>query len=75
MKIYGIDVAEGAHITNASIAVGSTFPTTPDVGELFYYDTGTPATDGWYLYRGTAWTAISAPAYNNSLTYNHIQNT
>jgi hypothetical protein len=73
MKMYGIDVAEGTHITNASIAVSGTFPSGANTGELFYYSTGNPAVDGLYVYGATAWVAVAAPTLNNTTTYRYSQ--
>jgi hypothetical protein len=73
MKMYGVDVAEGTHITNASIAVGGDLPSAANIGELFYYSTGNPAVDGLYVYGPTAWVAVAAPAFNNTTTYRYSQ--
>ena len=73
MKMYGLDLAEGSQITNTVVASGNSFPSQPDIGELFYYNTGVPAVDGLYVYRGATWYAVVAPAANNALTYQHIQ--
>ena len=59
MKHYGnIEIAEGAKITNATIAHGTSFPSNPNEGEMFWrsdenklyvYDETTP---GWLATSG-----------------------
>ena len=53
MKIDGIKLQEGSHITNLVVNTGVAFPASPDVGELFYRsDAGNL---GLYAYDGAAW--------------------
>lgn len=67
MKFYGVDVAEGSEISNASIAIGDTLPTTaPNTGELFYK---TGASAGLYIYDGTVWVNVSLSTHNHDGTY------
>jgi hypothetical protein len=73
MKMYGVDLAEGSQITNTVVAHGTTFPASPDVGELFYRNTGVPAVDGLYVYNGTSWAVVINPALNNTVAYRHVQ--
>lgn len=36
MRMYGIDLAEGTSLSNATIKAGTTYPALPNIGELFY---------------------------------------
>jgi hypothetical protein len=55
MKHYGIEIAEGADVVNLTIDHNSSFPGTPNVGELFF-KTGSGA--GLYLHDGTNWNQV-----------------
>lgn len=57
MLIDGISLIEGSNITNAVVASGDSFPSLPDIGELYYLTSGTA---GLYVYNGSAWTAAGS---------------
>ena len=60
MIIDGLKLLEGSQIQNAAIAYGPSFPTSPDIGELFYKDTtDVDGIIGMYVYDGTAWVKLS----------------
>ena len=52
MLIDRPQVVEGSSIQNASVATGASFPSSPNVGELFYLTSGAV---GFYSYNGGAW--------------------
>lgn len=56
MLTDGVKIAEGARIVNAVVDSGTSYPSTPDTGELFY------RTDLSLLkvYDGTAWVTVGA---------------
>lgn len=49
MKIYGGEVAEGSNITNITVPAGTSFPLTPNDGEMFFISGGSN-TIGLYVY-------------------------
>jgi hypothetical protein len=51
-----INISEGSEILNATIASGTTFPTNPSIGELFYR-TDEPS-DGLYVYGTSGWELV-----------------
>lgn len=55
MRIDGIKLLEGSVLSNATIDSGTTFPSIPDKGELFFRTD----TNAFYFYSGTAWTKMS----------------
>ena len=55
MRIDGIKLLEGSVLSNATIDSGTTFPSIPDKGELFFRTD----TNAFYFYSGTAWTKLS----------------
>lgn len=59
MKIDGIDLVEGSEVINLAVARGTSFPASPDEGELFYLTSGTV---GLYVYKTSGWTLIMDPA-------------
>jgi hypothetical protein len=72
MLIDRPQIVEGSAIQNASVATGTAFPSSPNVGELFFLTTGTV---GLYAYSGSAWDVIiqgSALANQNATLTNHI---
>lgn len=57
MKIDAIQLTEGSTLTNLVVDSGTSFPSNPNVGELFY-----KTDDDWlYAYNGSAWTAAIGP--------------
>ena len=58
MRIDSISLSEGSSISNLTVASGTTFSLTPDMGEMFFKTTD----DKLYVYNGTAWLAISTGA-------------
>ena len=65
MLYDGLTLAEGTAVANMTIASGTTNPTNPSTGELFYR-TDSP-NEGLYVYTGTAWTAVGSTASFDSL--------
>ena len=53
MLFDSVSISEGGSIVNATIASGSSFPTSPSTGELFFR-TDAPNT-GLYVYTGSEW--------------------
>jgi len=64
MKVDGLNLLEGSSITNAAIASGPSFPSSPDGGELFYIiDVSLGETVGLYFYDADAtWKQIATTA-------------
>ena len=58
MKHYGIEVADGTHISNLVVATGTSYPSLPDSGELFFRTD----TDTLHVYNGTDWESVSSGA-------------
>jgi hypothetical protein len=57
MLYDGIQLVEGADISNLTVDSGTSFPSNPSVGELFYK---TSATVGLYVYSGSAWAVVGS---------------
>lgn len=55
MIIDGIQLVEGSTLSNATVASGASFPSNPNLGEMFY-KTGAGA--GFQVYDGSAWAAV-----------------
>lgn len=54
MLTDGLNLFEGSQIQNAAVASGTSFPPTPDIGELFYRtDLG-----AMHVYNGTIWDQV-----------------
>lgn len=62
MRVSGIQIIEGSKIINPVIPSGSSFPTQPDIGELFFL-TGA----GLHAYNGASWSIA-----NNLVTYANL---
>jgi hypothetical protein len=60
MKAYGIAIAEGANISNLVVASGTSFPSSPDNGELFYRSDSSTTVRGLHLYVGGGWERIAS---------------
>lgn len=58
MLYDSINIAEGSNISNATIASGTSYPSNPSVGELFYR-TDAPS-DGLFVYSGSDWQAVGS---------------
>lgn len=52
MKHYGIEIPEGTEVKNITVPSGTSFPGTPNVGELFYLTAGEV---GLYVHTGSVW--------------------
>jgi hypothetical protein len=68
MKAYGVELAEGSDIVNLTVAHGTSFPLTPNAGELFYRSD----TQTLYVYTST-WEAVTGSAPANTVGYVHTQ--
>lgn len=55
MKKHGINLIEGSHIANATVATGTTFPNNPNESELFY-----KTNEGLYVHNGSNWLLVNA---------------
>lgn len=55
MKMFGLNLSEGSVAQNLTINRGTTLPSNPESGELFFL-TAQPV--GLHLYNGTAWVKI-----------------
>ena len=51
MLVDGISLLEGSDISNLTVASGTSFPSSPNAGELFYRTD----TDGLFVHNGAAW--------------------
>lgn len=51
-----INISEGSEILNATIASGSTYPSNPSIGELFFRSDD--PNEGLYVYDGAAWMLV-----------------
>jgi hypothetical protein len=58
MLTDGLRLVEGSRIENAAIATGTSFPSSPDPGELFFRTTD----NKFFVYNGTTWTEVGAGA-------------
>src|SRR3990167_3721177 len=54
MLTDGLVLAEGSAITNATVAKGTSFPSLPDEGELFFRTD----LDALHVYNGTQWIQV-----------------
>jgi hypothetical protein len=74
MLFDSIKLVEGSAISNLTVATGATFPTVPDIGELFFKTD----TNKLYLYTGSVWDAIGTDlvlsAVASSGSYNDLTN-
>jgi hypothetical protein len=55
LKIHGITLSAGSDAKNLVVTSGANFPSSPDLGELFYM---TGAQPGLYVYTGTQWIQV-----------------
>lgn len=55
MLFDGIKLVEGSEINNLVVQTGTSWPTSPSEGELFYMKEGGVATEGLYVYDGAQW--------------------
>jgi hypothetical protein len=63
MLIDNPQLVEGSAIQNATIASGTSFPTSPSVGELFYRTDTTQLN----VYNGSSWTNVAQSAFDASV--------
>ena len=61
MKFHGITLEQGSAITNMTIASGTSFPSLPDEGELFFRSDADITIKGMYLYIGGGWLKVANP--------------
>ena len=55
MLFDNIQLSEGSEIQNLSIDSGPAFPTSPNLGELFYFTGTTGSGSGLYVYKSSGW--------------------
>ena len=60
MKFHGITLQEGSKVYNLTVAAGTTFPSSPDEGELFFRNDTAVNVKGLYIYVGGDWDRISS---------------
>jgi len=65
MLVDGIQLSEGSEVVNLVVDSGTTFPSNPNTGELFYK---TSATAGLYVYDGSGWTAAGGGGVGGPFT-------
>lgn len=58
MLFDNIQISEGSNVQNLSINTGSSFPSDPNVGEIFYYTGGSFDGEGIYVYDGYDWLIV-----------------
>lgn len=56
MRIDGIEVVEGSKVTNLTVASGDSYPSNPNVGELFFRTDQ----DQLYNYKSTGWSPVGS---------------
>lgn len=54
MRFDGLTLLDGSDVQNLTITSGVSFPTVPDLGELFY-----KTSEGLHVYDGTTWKNIA----------------
>lgn len=67
MLIDNLQIVEGAGTVNLSFPKGTSFPTSPDAGEVFYRTDESLA----YVYSGTAWTVFGSDS-GSTVTLNDL---
>ena len=67
MKHFGLDIPIGDEITNCTAPSGSSFPTNPNDGELFFHEGSGPTVRGMYRYRTDKWLNFIGPQVINDL--------
>jgi hypothetical protein len=66
MKIYGnTSLSQGAVFSNLTVDNGTTYPSNPSIGELFYHNTF-----GLVLYNGSTWLPTSTSLVTNTVVAN-----
>jgi hypothetical protein len=65
MRIDGIQLAQGSNISNLVVASGTSFPTSPDEGELFFRTDTAITVKGLHAYINGSWDRIAS---SDSLT-------
>jgi len=60
MKFHGIQINEGSTVTNLTISAGTTFPSLPSEGELFFRNDNDTRLAGLYLYLDGSWDRIAS---------------
>lgn len=68
MKIHGIQLQEGTAVKNMTVDSGVTFPTQPDIGELFFLTGGIDGDPGLYVFTGAVWATLDK---NTAVLQNH----
>lgn len=59
MRIDGIELREGSAISNLTVASGTSFPGSPNDGEMFFRTDSDLGIRGLYVYVSAAWTRIA----------------
>ena len=60
MLVDGIELVEGSKASNFTVARGSTFPSLPDEGEMYYYDNPETGLSSLYVFKAGTWTEVGA---------------
>ena len=60
MKFHGITLEQGSNVSNLTVASGTSFPTLPDEGELFFRSDEDIRVSGLYLYVNGSWDRIAS---------------
>lgn len=66
MRIDGIEVVEGSKVTNLTVASGDSYPSNPNIGELFFRTDQ----DQLYNYKSTGWAPVGSGGGGGSYTHN-----
>ena len=67
-----IAISEQSKITNLTVATGNVWPSSPNQGELFYYNGANP---GLYIHNGGSWNLITISSQVASSTAQYLVKT
>lgn len=65
MKFHGITLEQGSNVSNLTVAAGTSFPASPDEGEMFYRSDSAVNVKGLYVYINGSWDRLAS---SDSLT-------
>jgi len=71
MKIDGIDLTEGSEIDNLTVERGTSYPSLPDIGQMFFR-TDAPNV-GLKIFNGQIWLSLDDNSTGNSAFFENDQ--